>query len=108
MNDDCWNHVLKLFRRAIICPQCKGKDVDYLGCYLEGKFVTFRCNNKKCRHDYYPATKNPAEIMAIRIRLLGVRSICGKCDGSWSLCHILKDISSNIKLEKCERINKRV
>ncbi len=89
MNDKCWERILKLFRRAIICPQCGGKDVDYLGCFLEGVFVSFRCN--KCRHDYYPKTKDIAERRALHIRLWGAQIICGVCEGENSYCPILKE-----------------
>lgn len=89
MNDNCWNRILKLFRRAIICPQCHAKDIDYLGCFLEGEFVSFRCNI--CRHAYYPKTQSLAERRAIHIRLWGAQVSCGTCEGEDPYCPILKE-----------------
>ncbi len=89
MDDTCWNQVLELFRRAIICPVCRGKDVDYLGFHVDGEFIHFRCN--KCRHSYYPNKMTPGERKALHIRFWTARVVCGECTGDNPQCPILKE-----------------
>lgn len=89
MDDNCWRRVIKLFQRAIICPVCQAKDIDYIGGFIDDEFVHFRCNI--CRHSYYPNKMTPAERKAVHIRFWTARVVCGGCKGDNSNCPILKE-----------------